>query len=48
MEVISTVRNAGRIELRRQRTQEGQSESLSDFSDLINIITLIINADGRT
>jgi len=37
-----------RIELRDRRTPEGQSESLSNFSDPINIITLNINTDTGT
>jgi len=37
----------GRFELRDKGTPEGQSESLSNFSDPINIITLNINTDAR-
>ena len=37
-----------KLNLEGRGTQEGQSESLSNFSDPINIITLIINTDART
>jgi len=38
----------GRFELRDRRTPEGQSESLSNFSDPINVITLNINTGVGT
>jgi len=38
----------GIIELRDRGTPEGQLESLSNFSDPINIITLNINTDAGT
>ena len=38
----------GRFELRDRRTLEGQSESLSNFSDPIHVITLNINTGTGT